>query len=364
MIVYISNNISVMGTETNCSSKMLSGYVPVFNATAAERLINAGITIDKKLALNEFNMGHSELAISLQAALKESSEKGDKFLALASDTGGEARMAASGLGLTLIKPTYGSVSRYGLIENATSLDQICTIAQNTDDCAGLLSVISGKDNKDGTCVLEEPFNFSQASGDYLKGKKIGMVKNHGTGFSAEKTTALTDTAGLFTEAGVSVKEFEMPHLDYTFPVYYIIACAEASSNLSKYDGLKFGHRSEKADNLIDTYKLSRSEGFGWEVKKRILFGSLVLSRDYYDKYYRKALQGRSLIIDSYKKLFKDYDMILAPVTESINVSVNLAGLPSIAIPSPNTFQLIGPAFSERDLVTAGRLYEKLAGKKS
>jgi len=337
MTIALADNISTMNAETNCSSQILSGYKPIYNATVVERIIKANMTPGQKISMGEFGMGKANMPQELISR--------DDFLALVSDTGGEARRACAELGLTGIKPTYGAVSRYGLIANASSLDQICTIGKNIKDCAALLEIISGADGIDGTCILEKPFDFSdQKDHNAIKAKlqnlKIGIAENSLEGLQQIK---------MFKDAGASVENFEMPNLEYMIPIFQTIAFADISSNMSKYDGLKYGHRSSKAENLNDVYNLSRSEGFGWETKKKIMLGSLLLSSSYYDKYYRKALQGRSLIIDTYKKLFSQFDIIIAPLTDEFNVSINLAGLPAVMLPA---FQLTGPAFSEALLISA------------
>jgi aspartyl-tRNA(Asn)/glutamyl-tRNA(Gln) amidotransferase subunit A len=306
-------------------------------------------------------------------------------LALGSDTGGSIRQPCSFCGVTGIKPTYGSVSRYGLLAYASSLDQIGTIGRNIDDCAAFLSIISGPDAKDSTCVIDKPFDFGKNNGGRLDGIRVGLPRNYfGDGIDAEVKNAVLAAAKELENAGAQIGEFEMPLMDYIIHAYYIIACAEASSNLSRYDGLKYGYRSNNAKSLSEVYRLSRSEGFGLEVKRRIMLGSFALSSGYYDAYYKKALQVRALIKDAYNKLFERFDMIISPVApttaykigENIDdpmkmymgdiytVSINLASLPAIALPCgfngqglPVGFQLIGDAFSEKKLVTAARVYQ-------
>jgi aspartyl-tRNA(Asn)/glutamyl-tRNA(Gln) amidotransferase subunit A len=273
------------------------------------------------------------------------------------------------------------VSRYGLIANASSLDQIGPVGKNIDDCAALLSLISGADSMDSTCVMEKPFEFGEIRAERLEDVKIGLPRNYfDNNIEEDVKLAVLAAAKEFEAAGAVIEEFEMPLIDYTLPAYYIIACAEGSSNLSRYDGLKYGHRSTNAKSLSETYRLSRSEGFGLEVKKRIMLGSFVLSSGNYDAYYGKAMQVRTLVRDAYNKLFKQFDMILSPVASAtaplidqpnekhmegiFNVPVNLAGLPSAALPCginsqglPIGFQLVGSAFSESMLVNAARVYQ-------
>jgi len=287
--------------------------------------------------------------------------------------------------VTGIKPTYGSVSRYGLVAYASSLDQIGPIGRNIDDCAALLSIISGPDERDGTCISDRPFDFGNSTAEKLDGIKIGLPRNYfGAGIDDDVKRTVLASAKEFEAAGAVVEEFDMPLMDYMVPAYYIIACAEASSNLSRYDGLKYGYRNRQAGTLSELYSRSRSEGFGLEVKRRIMLGSFVLSSGYYDAYYKKALKTRALIKDAYGKLFERFDMLLSPVApttayklgENIGdplkmymgdiytVSVNLAGLPAVALPCgfdaqglPIGLQLIGDSFGEATLVNAARVYQ-------
>ena len=372
--VFLSDNISTLGVETSCSSKMLKGYVPVFNATVAERLEKAAIKIAGKLNIDEFGIAEWSGAntSATTKAIAEAFSSGQTQLALVSDTGGEIRQASAYCGLTGIKPSYGAVSRYGLIANASSLEQIGVIGRNIEDCAALLSIISGSDGKDGTCVMEKPFEFSSV----FSSPKIGLPRNYIDSFHDEESkSAIKAAKKIFEEAGAAFEEFDMPLMDYILPIYYTIASAEASSNLSKYDGLKYGHRSTDAKSLSDVYRFSRSEGFGWEVKKRIMLGSLVLSSEYYESYCLKAMQTRSLVINAYKDLFRHFDMIFSPVGDVYNVSANLAGLPSVTLPcgfdgqgmpvdfqsadfQSVGFQLIGSAFSEDTLIGAAQVFQR------
>lgn len=414
--IALKDNISTIELETTCGSKMLKGYKPVFNATVVEKLEHAGMIVIGKLNMDEFGMGSSGEMSAFGVApnpwdisrIAGGSSSGSAAavagrqvsLALGSDTGGSIRQPCALCGITGIKPTYGAVSRYGLIAYASSLDQLGPMGTNIGDCAALLAIISGADKSnakafgDGTCVLEKPFNFDKPVSGRLDNIKIGIPKNYfeqiaGMGSVNEDIKrACFDAAKEFEDAGgicesFTLEEFEMPLIDYMIPVYYIISCAEASSNLARFDGLKYGHRSAQAKSLSEVYRLSRSEGFGAEVKKRIMLGSLVLSAEYYNDYYRKATQVRSLITNAYNRLFERFDMILTPVTPStahkigengssmkkilagaFNVPVNLAGLPSVALPCgfdsnglPVGFQLVGRAFSEEKLISAARVYQ-------
>jgi aspartyl-tRNA(Asn)/glutamyl-tRNA(Gln) amidotransferase subunit A len=398
--VAVKDNISTTGIETTCASKMLGGYKPVFDATVIERLEQAGMIVVGKTNLDEFAMGGSSetgafgpvhnpwdverVAGGSSGGSAAAVASGLAPLAVGSDTGGSIRQPCSFCGTTGIKPTYGAVSRYGLIAYASSLDQIGPIGQNIDDCAAMLSIISGPDERDSTCVIEKQFSF-EAAGNDLKGVKIGLPKNYfQSGIDEQVKSAVLAAAGELIEAGAVVEEFEMPLMDYMIPVYYIIACAEASSNLSRYDGLKYGYRSANAKSLSEVYRLSRNEGFGLEVKRRIMLGSFVLSSGYYDAYYKKALQTRALIKDAYSRQFEKCDMFISPVAPTTaykigenvgdpmkmymgdiyTVSINLAGVPAISLPCgfdkqglPIGFQLIGDAFSESKLVRAAQVYQ-------
>jgi len=398
--IAVKDNISTEGIETTCASKMLKGYTPVFNATVVEKLEKAGMVIIGKLNMDEYAMGgssetgafgpvHNPWDLSCvpggsSGGAAAAVAAGEIPLALGSDTGGSIRQPSAFCGVTGIKPTYGSVSRYGLVAYASSLDQIGPIGQNIDDCAALLSIISGPDTRDSTCVIEKPFEFGEAKSK-LEGVKIGLPRNYfASGIDDEVKTAVLAVSKELESAGAIIEEFEMPFLDYVIPTYYIIACAEASSNLSRYDGLKYGYRSSNAQSLSEVYRLSRNEGFGLEIKRRIMLGSFVLSSGYYDAYYKKALQVRALIKDAYTKLFTKYDMILSPVAPTTayrigensgdpmkmymgdiyTVSINLAGLPAVALPCgfdsnglPIGFQLIGDAFSENKLINVARGYQ-------
>jgi aspartyl-tRNA(Asn)/glutamyl-tRNA(Gln) amidotransferase subunit A len=398
--IAIKDNISTEGIETTCASNMLKGYTPVFNAAVIEKLEKAGMIVVGKLNMDEYAMGGSSETGAFgvvhnpwdTARVAGGSSGGSAAavaareipIALGSDTGGSIRQPCSFCGVTGIKPTYGSVSRYGLLAYASSLDQIGPIGQNIDDCAALLSIISGPDKRDSTCVIKKPFEFGEPKSK-LDGVKIGLPRNYfAGGIDDEVKNSVLAVSKELQAAGATVEEFEMPFLDYVIPTYYIIACAEASSNLSRYDGLKYGYRSSDAQSLSEVYRLSRNEGFGLEVKRRIMLGSFVLSSGYYDAYYKKALQVRALIKDAYTKLFAKYDMILSPVAPTTaykigensgdpmkmymgdiyTVSINLAGLPSAALPCgfdsaglPIGFQLIGDAFSEKKIIDTARVYQ-------
>jgi aspartyl-tRNA(Asn)/glutamyl-tRNA(Gln) amidotransferase subunit A len=400
--VAIKDNISTIGIETTCASKMLGGYKPIFNATVIDKLEKAGMIVVGKTNLDEFAMGGSSetgafgpvrnpwdterVAGGSSGGNAAAIAAGEILLALGSDTGGSIRQPCSFCGTTGIKPTYGAVSRFGAVAYASSLDQIGPMARNIDDCAAMLAVISGPDEKDSTCVIKEPFNFNNKSGDGLKGVKVALPRNYfESGIDDDVKKSVLSAADDLKAAGADIIEIEMPLLEYIVPTYYIIACAEASSNLSRFDGLKYGYRSPNAKSLSEVYRLSRSEGFAQEVKRRIMLGSFVLSSGYYDAYYKKALQARYLIKDAYNKQFEKVHMILSPVAPTTsyklgeNISdpvkmymgdiytapVNLAGIPSVALPCgfdkqglPVGFQLIGNSFSEEKLINTARVYQQ------
>ena len=410
--IALKDNISTAGIATTCASGILSGYEPVYDATVVEKLEQAGMIVIGKLNMDEFAMGGSSetgkfgpvrnpwnaarVAGGSSGGSAAAVAGGEIPLALGSDTGGSIRQPCSFCGATGIKPTYGAVSRYGLIAYASSLDQIGPVGMDIDDCAALLGIISGPDERDSTCVIGKPFDFGEircktrsggAEGaNGAEGARIGLPANYfAGGIDADVKIAVLAAAKELEAAGANVEEFDMPLLEYMVPAYYIIACAEASSNLSRYDGLKYGYRSQGAETLSGVYRITRSEGFGLEVKRRIMLGSFVLSKGYYDAYYKKALQARYLIKEAYSRLYERFDMILAPVAPTTayeigqnvddpvkmymgdiyTVSVNLAGLPAVSLPCgldrqglPIGFQLIGDAFSEQKLVSAARAYQR------
>ncbi|MCL2763486.1 MAG: Asp-tRNA(Asn)/Glu-tRNA(Gln) amidotransferase subunit GatA [Treponema sp.] len=395
--IALKDNISTMGLETTCASKMLGTYKPVFDATVVEKMEHAGMIVLGKLNMDEFALGSSSetgafgavrnpwdtsrVAGGSSGGSAAAIAAGEIPLALGSDTGGNIRQPCSFCGITGIKPTYGSVSRFGIAACASSLDQAGPMGQDIEDCAALLSIISGPDEKDSTCLIEKPFEFKVPENRKIR---IGLPRNFLSGsIDADVKAAVLAAAKEFEAAGVCIEEFEMPLMDYIIPTYCIISSAEASSNLAKYDGLRFGYRSPDAKTLSEVYRLSRNEGFGLEVKRQIMLGSLMLSSEYYDSYYKKAMQARTLIKDAYHTLFAQFDILLSPVApvtayelgamddpmemymgNIYTASVNLAGLPAAALPCgfdkqglPIGFQLIGNAFSEHTLIDAARIYQ-------
>ena len=398
----IKDNICTKDILTTCGSKMLYNFKPVYNATVTERLLNNGAVVLGKLNMDEFAMGGSTETSYFGAAHNPfdlervtggssggsaASVAADECAySLGSDTGGSIRQPCSFCGVSGIKPTYGAVSRFGLVAFASSLDQIGPVGRDIRDCAEVLSVISGHDPKDSTSVKGKTFDFSQSFTTDLKGVKIGLPTNYfGKGLDEDVKKPVLEAVETLKKLGAQVEEFEMTIVDYAIPTYYVLACAEASSNLSRYDGIKYGYRRKDCEDLLEVYYTSRSEGFGMEVKRRIMLGSFVLSSGYYDAYYNKSLKVRGLIKKSFDQAFNDYDMIISPIAPTVaykigenssdplkmylgdiyTVSVNLAGLPGVSVPCgfgkgdmPVGFQLIGPAFSEAKLVKAAYAFQQ------
>ena len=398
----IKDNICTKGYATTCSSRILENFVPTYSAQAVENLIEAGVIFLGKTNMDEFAMGSTtETSAFGETKNPWNLEKvpggssggsaaavaaNECFMALGSDTGGSIRQPASYCGVTGMKPTYGTVSRYGLIAYGSSLDQIGPIAKDVSDCAALLEVIASHDPKDSTSIGRDAYDFTSALTDEVKGMKIGIPKDYfGEGLDPEVKDAVLAAAKALEAKGAVVEEFELGLVDYAIPAYYVIAAAEASSNLSRFDGVKYGYRAKEYEGLHNMYKKTRSEGFGAEVKRRIMLGSFVLSSGYYDAYYLKALRTKALIKKEFDKAFEKYDMILGPVApttapklgESLSdpikmylgdiytISVNLAGLPGISLPCgkdkngmPIGLQLIGDCFQEKKIIQAAYAFEQ------
>ena len=391
--IAIKDNICINGKKTTCASKILENFVPQYNAEVIDRLEKAGLVIIGKTNMDEFAMGSttetSAYGITrnpwnLEHVPGGSSggscaavAAGETFFALGSDTGGSIRQPSSFCGVTGIKPTYGTVSRYGLIAYGSSLDQIGPIAKDTADCAAILETIASYDKKDSTSVKREAYNFTAALTGEVKGMKIGIPSDYlGEGLDEDVKKAVLAAADALKERGAEVEFFDLGMVEYAIPAYYVIASAEASSNLSRFDGVKYGYRTPEYEDLHEMYKKSRSEGFGPEVKRRIMLGSFVLSSGYYDAYYLKALRTKALIKQAFDKAFEKYDVILGPAAPSTapllgdslsdpmkmylgdiyTVSVNLAGLPGISVPCgldsrglPIGLQMIADCFQEKKL---------------
>lgn len=400
--VAIKDNMCTKGLLTTCSSKILYNFVPTYTAEAVLNLEKAGAVILGKTNMDEFAMG-STTETSAYGVTKNPWNTGhvpggssggscaavaaeECSYALGSDTGGSIRQPSSFCGVTGIKPTYGTVSRYGLIAYGSSLDQIGPIAKDVTDCATILEAIASHDVKDSTSVQREDYDFTTALVDDVRGMKIGIPRDYfGDGLDPEVKATVLGAAKKLEEKGAIVEEFDLSLVEYAIPAYYVIACAEASSNLARFDGVKYGYRTEQYDGLHNMYKKTRSEGFGAEAKRRIMLGSFVLSSGYYDAYYLKALRTKALIKQAFDKAFEKYDVILGPAAPTTapklgaslsdplkmylgdiyTISVNLAGLPGITLPCgtdqsglPIGLQLIGDCFAEKKIIRAAYTYEQ------
>jgi aspartyl-tRNA(Asn)/glutamyl-tRNA(Gln) amidotransferase subunit A len=400
--VAIKDNMCTQGMKTTCSSKILENFVPTYSSEAVLNLEKAGAVIIGKTNMDEFAMGsttetsyYGETKNPWNEAHVPGGSSGGScaavaanecYFALGSDTGGSIRQPSSFCGVTGLKPTYGTVSRYGLIAYGSSLDQIGPVAKDVTDCATILETIASYDSKDSTSVKRESYDFTSALVEDVKGMKIGIPRDYFTdGLDTEVKEAVLSAAKVLEEKGAIVEEFDLSLVEYAIPAYYVIASAEASSNLARFDGVKYGYRTEEFDGLHNMYKKTRSEGFGAEVKRRIMLGSFVLSSGYYDAYYLKALRTKALIKEAFDKAFEKYDIILGPAApttapklgESLSdpikmylgdiytIAVNLAGLPGMSVPVcldskglPVGVQLIGNCFEENKLIRAAYTYEQ------
>ena len=400
--VAIKDNICTKGVLTTCSSKILNNFKPPYDATVIEKLEAAGAVIIGKVNMDEFAMG-STTETSFYGPTKNPWNKEhvpggssggscaavaaeECSYALGSDTGGSIRQPSSFCGVTGIKPTYGTVSRYGLIAYGSSLDQIGPVAKDVTDCATILETIASYDSKDSTSVKRDDYNFTEALVEDVKGLKIGIPKDYfGEGLEPEVKEAILKAVDVLKDKGAIVEEFDLSLVEYAIPAYYVIASAEASSNLSRFDGVKYGYRTEEYNGLHNMYKKTRSEGFGEEVKRRIMLGSFVLSSGYYDAYYLKALRTKALIKKAFDEAFAKYDVIIGPAAPTTapklgdslsdpikmylgdiyTISVNLAGLPGISVPCgqdsnglPIGMQIIGDCFKEKNIIRAAYTFEQ------
>ncbi len=398
----VKDNICTKGIKTTCASKMLYNFVPPYEAHVTDKLFGSGAVMLGKVNMDEFAMGSttensafkttknprnlSHVPGGSSGGSAAAVAAGECVYALGSDTGGSIRQPASFCGVVGMKPTYGSVSRYGLVAFASSLDQIGPLTRSVEDNAAVLTAISGHDERDTTSIKHEYGDFTADIGKSVKGMKIGIIKEFfGEGISDEVKAAVLGAAKKYESMGAELVELSIPTLDYALPAYYVISSAEASSNLARFDGARYGYRSEKFDDITELYKNSRSEGFGSEVKRRIMLGTFALSSGYYDAYYKKALQVRTLIIRDFNKAFESCDFILSPVSPTTaykigektsdplemylgdiyTVPINIAGVPSLSMPCavgkdnlPIGMQLIGPLFSENKLYKAGYAFEE------
>lgn len=399
--VAVKDNLCIRGGRTTCSSRILSDFVPSYTAEAVNRMEQAGAVILGKTNMDEFAMGSTTETSWFgptknphnTAHVPGGSSGGscaavaaqECFCALGSDTGGSIRQPSSFCGVVGMKPTYGTVSRYGLIAYGSSLDQIGPITKDVADCAALLETVAAYDSKDSTSIHREDLDFSKALVNDVSGLRIGIPRDYmGEGLDQEVADAVLAAAKVLEKRGASVEMFDLGLVKYAIPAYYTIASAEASSNLERFDGVKYGYRAAEYEGLHNMYKKTRSEGFGPEVKRRIMLGSFVLSSGYYDAYYLKALRTKALIKQAFDRAFETYDIILGPTApttapelgKSLNdpmkmylgdiytISVNLAGLPGMSIPVgkdrkglPIGMQLIGNAFQEKTLLRAAYTFE-------
>ncbi|MBA4697939.1 MAG: Asp-tRNA(Asn)/Glu-tRNA(Gln) amidotransferase subunit GatA [Ruminococcus sp.] len=404
--VAVKDNLCIEGQLTTCSSKILSGFKPIYTAEAVLNLKKAGAVIIGKTNMDEFAMG-STTETSYYGPTKNphntahvpgGSSGGscaavaaqECYYSLGSDTGGSIRQPSAFCGVVGLKPTYGTVSRYGLIAYGSSLDQIGPVAKDVSDCAAILEAIASHDTKDSTSVKRKDYDFTSALTDNVKGLKIGIPRDYlGEGLDEDIRRAIRKAAEVLEERGAVVEEFDLSLVQYAIPAYYVIASAEASSNLERFDGVKYGYRTPDYEGLHNMYKKTRSEGFGAEVKRRIMLGSFVLSSGYYDAYYLKALRTKALIKQAFDRAFEKYDVILGPAAPSTapelgksltdpmkmylgdiyTVAVNLAGLPGMSVPAgkdskglPIGMQLIGNSFQEKTLIRTAYTYECATNK--
>ena len=402
--IAVKDIINVVGTKTTCASKILQDYVSPYDATAITYLRQNGGIPAGKLNMDEFAMGstneNSAFGVVRNPYNREKIPGGSSggaasavagglaVAALGSDTGGSIRQPASMCAVFGIKPTYGRVSRYGLVAYGSSLDQIGPITRTVVDCALLMNVISGHDLNDSTSIDERTApvcDYLEKLDEPIEGLKIAVVPEFVCGADKEVQKAISDAIEVYKRLGSEITEVQMPHLDYAIAAYYVIATAEASSNLARYDGVHYGHRTENPQDYIEVYSKSRAEGFGKEVKRRIMLGTYALSSGYYDAYYLKALRVRNLIRGDFNKVFEKCEAILMPVapttafklgekiddplqmylSDIYTIAVNLAGIPGISIPCgfdsnnlPIGLQIITPAFGEEKLLRIARMYEK------
>jgi aspartyl-tRNA(Asn)/glutamyl-tRNA(Gln) amidotransferase subunit A len=398
----LKDNLCTKGVETTCSSKILRGFLPPYNATVVDKLSRVGTPFVGKANLDEFAMGsstensaffptHNPWDLSRapggsSGGSAASVAAGEGFWALGSDTGGSIRQPASFCGVVGLKPTYGRVSRFGLVAFASSLDQIGPLTKSVYDSALLLNLISGHDPNDSTSIEREVPDYTKSCVCGVKGLKIGAPKEYfAEGVSEEVKTTIRAAIKVLEEQGAIVEETSLPITEYALATYYIIAPAEASSNLARYDGVRFGHRSSQASNPLDMFNKTRKEGFGAEVKQRIMIGTYALSAGYYDAFYLKAQKVRTLIKQDFERAFEKYDALITPtaptpafklgekttdplemkLSDILTIPINMAGLPAISIPAgfsseglPIGLQLIGAAFSEETLFRMAYTYEQ------
>jgi len=405
--VAVKDVLCTQNMPTTCGSKILEGFISPYDATVIEKLHNAGAIILGKLAMDEFAMGSTNENCAYQvpenpwkAGYVTGGSSGGSaaavaadlcFASLGSDTGGSIRQPASLCGVVGLKPTYGRVSRYGLVAFASSLDQVGPLTKDVSDCALMMNVIAGHDGRDSTSIRREVPDFSGSLTDGLQGVRIGVPREYfGEGLDPEVEKAVRNGIEILREAGAEIIDVSLPHTEYCVAVYYLIAPAEASSNLARFDGVRFGYRDMESNSLIDMYRQTRSHGFGDEVKRRILIGTYALSAGYYDAYYKKASQVRTLIKDDFSAAFTECDLVVSPVTPTpawkigenaddplalylsdiLTISANLAGIPGLSVPCgfssdglPIGMQMQAAHFNEEILLKAAWNLEQRAGVK-
>jgi len=402
--IALKDNMCVDGVRTTCASKILYNFVPPYSATVVEKIKAAGMVILGKTNMDEFAMGSSTENSGFQPTSNPwdtervpggssggsavSVAAGETVLALGSDTGGSIRQPASLCGVVGMKPTYGAVSRYGLVAFASSLDQIGPFARDVADCAQLLNIITGHDPLDSTSALGEKTDYTALLNRDIKGLKVGVPREYmGEGIDPGVRAVIEEGLKILSSLGAYIEETTLPHSRYAIPVYYLIATAEASSNLARYDGVKYGLRDEEAQDIVDMYMKSRSRGFGTEVKRRIMLGTYALSAGYYDAYYLKALKARTLIKQDFDRAFDKFDVLICPtspgtafskgdktddplqmyLSDITTISVNLAGIPGISVPAgfsgglPVGMQIMGRPFDEGNLIRVAHAFEGSAG---
>jgi len=402
--IAIKDNMCTTFGATTCASKILKNFHAPYNATVVEKLLAADAVIVGKTNLDEFAMGSSTENSGLKQTVNPwdtqrvpggssggsaaATAAGLCFAAVGSDTGGSIRQPASFCGVVGLKPTYGRVSRFGLVAYGSSLDQIGPITRTVEDCALMMNVIAGHDASDSTSVDEKiaPVpDYLERLDEPIKGLRIAIVPQFNTGADGQVQEAIKQALDIYKKSGAEIIEVDMPYLDYAIAAYYVIATAEASSNLARYDGVHYGHRSKEAEDYIEVYSKSRAEGFGKEVKRRIMLGTYALSSGYYDAYYLKALKVRNLIRGDFTRVFERCDCIMMPVSPTTafkigektaeplqmylsdiyTIAVNLAGIPGVSIPCgfdnkklPIGLQILSPAFTEDKLLRIARMHEK------
>ena len=398
----LKDNMNLIGSKTTASSKILENFVSPFNATITEKLLNNLVPIVGKANLDEFAMGSSNENSAFKKVhnpwnlnkVPGGSSGGsaasvascEATLALGSDTGGSIRLPASFCGVVGMKPTYGRVSRYGLIAFASSLDQIGPFARSVEDAANLLEVISGHDPKDSTSLNLPVEHYSENLNNDIKGKKVGVIKELlAEGVTEDVQKAVENAIDTYKKSGCEIVEISLPKLKYSIGIYYILATAECSSNLARFDGVRYGYRTDNPENLMELYTKSRAEGFGPEVKRRIMLGTYALSSGYYDAYYKKAQQMRALVTEDFKEAFKKVDILISPtcpntafdigaktsdplsmyLTDIATISANLAGIPGMSVPAgfdkdgmPIGLQILAPQLQESKLFNMAYKFEQ------